>query len=586
MKEEKTSLILRFLTFFKPYRALIFIGFILLIINLGLNLVQPVISKFLLDDAILKKNLSMLHILGGIFLVSAILSYLISSLRQYIFLYIQQRVILQIRKRLSEHILNLPLSFHNYQNPGYLMSRVDADVGNLSGVMTDTYIQVILDILMLLASAVILFILSWKLALLVILLMPFFLLSLKYFSKKVNEISHKQQETHALSASSLYEIFSSIFPIRLFNQEGKELQKFIKRLSIFTRVNMKMIRLNILSNLAMGSIATLAPLSVIWYGGYQVITGTLSIGSLFAFNMYLVYLFNPMRNIFGAIQSLSVSLASLERIYQIFDIKPLRTDIPIVNKTSDFIIDVNLKGLIELQHVTFAYRENHPVINDISLKIEANQNIAFVGQSGAGKSTVFNLLLRLYDNYSGKILLDGIDIQSLNPKKVREVLRLIPQEPYFFNRSIFDNIAYGGKNICKEEIINAARIARAEDFILRLPQKYDTIIGERGITLSGGEKQRIALARALVSNPRILLLDEATSFLDSVTESEVYQAIRDASKSRTCITIAHRLKTVIEADRIYVLNNGRIEDSGKHHELYETCTLYRDLCDKQLTKIT
>jgi ABC-type multidrug transport system fused ATPase/permease subunit len=582
LKWKSLKLLLRFAGYFKRFKILIFTGFICLVIHLLLTLIQPIISKLIIDKALIQGDIKLLNLLGILFITAAVFSYLISSLRQYIFLYIQQKVILNVRKDLTGHILNLPLSFHNYQNPGYLMARVDSDVGNLSGVMTDRYIESLLDILMLLTASIILFILSWKLALFSLLLLPFFMVAVRYFSEKVKRLSAEMQESHALTASSLQEIFSSVFTIRIFNKEKKEINGFISRMIRFLRTNLKMIRFNLFSNLTMGIIATLAPLIVIWYGGYQVIKGEITIGTLFAFNMYLVYLFNPVRKIYGTIQSLSISMASIERIFQVFDF-PRENIFPV---TAETLGKKDLSGSIAFKDLNFSYIKDKPVLKGISFEVKPNQIAALVGPSGAGKTTVFNLLLRLYQDFTGHILIDGIDIREMDIELIRRSIRLVPQEPFLFNRTIFENIAFGGTGSTREDVIKAARIAMADEFIENLTNGYDTIIGQRGAALSGGEKQRISLARALVANPKILLLDEATAFLDSKTESLVQEAIDNALKDRTCMIIAHRLTTVMNARQIIVLNNGQIEDTGTHDELYSNCRLYQELCHKQFKRIS
>jgi ABC-type multidrug transport system fused ATPase/permease subunit len=578
------KLLSRFLRYFKGFKLLILTGFICLSINLFLSLIQPLISRMIIDNALIKKDIKLLNLLGLLFLFTAVFSYFLSSIRQYLFLYMQQKVILKVRQDLTEHILYLPLSFHNYQNPGYLMARVDSDVGNLSGVMTDRYIQTLLDVLMLIAASLILCFLSWKLALMSLILLPFFLTSLRYFSLKMNALSGELRESHALTAGALQETFSSVYTIRIFGREKRELRLFIKRLIRFIRVNLKVIKINLVSHLTMGVIATLAPLLVIWYGGYQVIKGEITLGTLFAFNMYLVYLFNPLKNIYHTVQSLATSIASLERIYQIFDL-PLTVESPVTLERTR-TGKKEIVGAIRFNDVQFSYTGDKPVLKNLSFKVEPNRTAALVGPSGAGKTTIFNLLLRLYDDHiEGSILLDDIDIRNIDLKSIRQSIRLVPQEPHLFNRSVFENIAFGCSGCSKEDIVNAAKMALADEFIRNLPRGYDTVIGQRGATLSGGEKQRLALARALVSNPKILLLDEATAFLDAKTEHLVQEAVNRAVENRTCMIIAHRLATVRNAHYIIVLDKGSIKGIGTHGELYSHCHLYRELCEKQFKAV-
>lgn len=383
---------------------------------------------------------------------------------------------------------------------------------------------------------------------------------------------------HALVAARLQDLFHSIFIIKVFAREAGELRLLMKSLIKFVRSNLQITRLSLLSNLVMGCIATLAPLSVIWYGGYLVVHDQLSIGKLFAFNMYLAHLFNPLRNIYGIVQSIQASLASLDRIFELFDLpgeesspSPLRR----IMKQEEF------SGLIEFEDVTFAYRPDQEVLKGISFRVDPHTTVALVGPSGAGKTTIFNLILRLYNTYRGRILIDGIDTRNIDLKTLRTLIRMVPQEPFLFNRSLKDNVRFGSPGASDEEIIRSCTQAHVDQFIKHLPDGYESHIGRQGALLSGGEKQRISIARALVSNPKILLLDEATSFLDSNTEKLVQEAIRDSMKGRTCLVIAHRLSTVLSADKIIVLDQGKIVDQGTHTELYSRCSLYAELCDQQ-----
>lgn len=571
-------LLLRLLHYFVPFKKHIALGFLFLLSGLFLSLIQPVISMAIIDEALLKKNVKLLNVLGVAFLVVAVLSYLLGMARQYVFAVIQQKAMLLMRRDLTGHILKLPLRFHNCQNPGYLLSRVDADIGNLAGVMTDRYVQTFVDLLTLIGAALILILLNWKLALLSLAVLPFFTYSVIYFGEKMRTLSWENQERHALVAARLQDLFHSIFIIKVFAREAGELRLLMKSLIKFVRSNLQITRLSLLSNLVMGCIATLAPLSVIWYGGYLVVHDQLSIGKLFAFNMYLAHLFNPLRNIYGIVQSIQASLASLDRIFELFDL-PGEESSP--SPLRRIVKQEELSGLIEFEDVTFAYRPDQEVLKGISFRVDPHTTVALVGPSGAGKTTIFNLILRLYNTYRGRILIDGIDTRNIDLKTLRTLIRMVPQEPFLFNRSLKDNVRFGSPGASDEEIIRSCTQAHVDQFIKHLPDGYESHIGRQGALLSGGEKQRISIARALVSNPKILLLDEATSFLDSNTEKLVQEAIRDSMKGRTCLVIAHRLSTVLNADKIIVLDQGKIVDQGTHTELYSRCSLYAELCDQQ-----
>jgi len=335
------------------------------------------------------------------------------------------------------------------------------------------------------------------------------------------------------------------------------------------------------STLSMGCIATLAPLSVIWYGGFQVITGRLSIGSLFAFNMYLVYLFSPLRNIYSTVQSVQASAASLQRVFELFDSPGEDSSV----SRGIRLARESQAGRIEFKGISFHYRPEQVALSSVWFRVEPNTTVALVGPSGAGKTTVFNLLLRLYDPCEGQILLDGIDIREINLRDLRSLVRVVPQESFLFNRSIKENVRFGAPQASDDQIVLSSVQAHVDEFAMRLPDKYETLVGQRGAMLSAGEKQRVSIARALVSNPKILLLDEATSSLDSNTEAGVQEAIRDSMRGRTCLVIAHRLSTVINADETIVMENGRIIDQGPHDELYSRCRLYSTLCDKQFRRL-
>ena len=577
---KNVALLRRFLRHFTPFKGTIALGFVLLLVGLGLSLVQPAISMAIIDRALLKKDLHLLNLLGFAFLAVAVLSYLLSMYRQYIFIVIQQKVILKVRRDLAMHVLKLPLSFHNEQSPGYLMARVDADVGNLAGVMTDRYVQTLVDILTLVGAATILMFLNWRLALLAFTVLPPFVWAAFHFGGKVRSLTWDNQERHAQLAATLQDLFHSTFVIKVFAREASEIQQLVRRTIAFVRSNLRITRVGLTSNLVMGTIATLAPLAVIWYGGYQVLRNEMSIGKLFAFNMYLVYLFTPLKNLYGTVQSLQASMASLERIYQL-EALPVEGANGSSRPPAARPSPAGYRGQIRFEHVSFAYRAGRPVLSDISFDVEPESTVAIVGPSGVGKTTLFHLLLRLYEPQRGRILIDGRDCAQFDIKALRMLLRLVPQESFLFNRSLEDNVGFGAPGASRQAIVQACELAHLHDVIGRLPSGYATSIGQRGSLLSAGERQRVALARALASNPRILLLDEATSSLDANTENLVQEALRSSARGRTCLVIAHRLATVLDADKIIVLDEGRVIDQGMHDALYRRCALYTEVCDRQ-----
>jgi ABC-type multidrug transport system fused ATPase/permease subunit len=570
-------LLRRFLKYFSPFKARLLFGFFCLVTGLALSLMQPIITRAIIDDALLKRNVILLNVLGITFLAMAVLSYGVSSVREYVFLVVQQRVIATMRRDLAEHIVRLPMAFHDKQNTGYLLARVDADVGNLSGVMTDKYIQTLVDLLTVVGAGAIMFTLNWKLALISLSVLPIFMYATTVFGKKTRTLSSDNREKHARVAARLQDLFQSILLIKVFVRELGEVRLLVKSLHEFVRSNVALTRLSLICNVTIGCIATAAPLSVIWYGGYEVIHGGLSIGALFAFNMYLSVLFTPLRSMFGISQSIQASLASLQRVYELFDTP---SEKHVLNRGLDLVARVG-EARLDFQNVSFAYRDGHHVLENVSFQAKPCTTVALVGPSGAGKTTIFNLILGLYEASAGRILMNGIDLKEIPLRDLRTVVRIVPQESMLFNRSILDNIRFGLPAASMAEILLRSEQAHVEEFARRLPDQYDSIVGQRGAMLSGGEKQRIAVARALVSDPRILLLDEPTAFLDANTEALVQDAVREAMRGRTCLVIAHRLSTVIQADQIIVMDAGRILEIGTHDELYSKCELYASLCDKQ-----
>lgn len=577
---QTAALLVKFLRYFVPYKTGIAAGCAAMLAGLALSLVQPIISKEIIDSALLQHNTRVLNELGIAFLVVAILTYAVSCLRQYYFAIVQQRVMATVRKRMTSHILQLPMAFHDRQNPGYLMARADADVGNLAGVMTDKYVQTLVDAITLIGAVAMLLAMNWRLALLSMASLPPFTWSVLYFGRRMRALSYENQETHAQVAARLQDVFNSTFIIKVFGRETGEVLRLMHDLHAFVRSTMKMTVLGLVCNLSIGCIATLAPLSIIWYGGYEVIQGKLTIGSLFAFNMYVAYLFTPLRNIYATVQSVQASAASLERVFELLDQPGESTG----NELAGAGADLATQPVIEFRHVSFDYQAGRPTLTDISFRAHRGEKIALVGPSGAGKTTLFHLLLRLYDVGDGDILLNGKDLRIIARRSLRRVIRLVPQDACLFNRSVCENVRFGAPGARREEIERSLAQAYMTSCVQDLPDGLETVVGQRGAMLSAGQRQRISIARALVSNPEVLLLDEATAFLDANTEAEVQHAINNSIRGRTCLVIAHRLSTVVNADRIVVIAEGRVVDQGKHAELYSRCPLYASLCNKQFRR--
>lgn len=544
--------------------------------GLALSLTVPILSQRIIDDGLLRRNIHSINHLGMLFLSISLAAYIVDALRQYVFLICEQRLMVDLRTELSHHIVQLPLGIVTRHTPGYLMSRVDGDVNTLAALMTEKIMQAVFDVLTVICTCLILIRLDWRLALIIGVLLPAYVASLKVFSRRTLSLTREVREIAAKLSEKLQDILAHVTTIKLFNTENDEVGRYHDLQHQGVDANLRISRVSLLSSLIIGSILTVAPLSVIWYGGLQVIRGRMSIGLLFAFNMYLAYLFGPLRNLYDSTLSFQASLASLERVQEIRSL-PVQTayGIPVRNHSGGY------RGQIRFERVSFSYDPEHQLLTALDLLAEAGRTTAIVGKSGEGKTTLFNLLLKLHEGYSGSIFLDDQDLRTIDLKSLRRTIRLVPQDAVLFNRSVRDNICYGSSDVSDSDVHAAAEVARADDFIRELPEGYETVVGDRGVSLSGGQRQRIALARALLANPRVLLLDEATSFLDSDTEAEVQEGIGQASYGRTCIVIAHRLNTVLKADKICLLANGKIVASGTHGEMYSECRQYASLVDKQ-----
>lgn len=563
--------------YFRKYWLKISIGAFLTVASISFSLVVPLLSRLIIDHGLLRHDIHTINLLGVLFLLVAVLSFGATAWRQYLFAALQQQITLEMRSDLSRHILHLPMSYLDGEAPGSWISRVDGDVGNLAGLMSDKFINTVCDVLSVICAICILVYLNWKLAILIAILVPVFLISVKSFSRQTYEAAKSARELAEELLSRLEEIMASIHLLKVFNTEDEEIDSYDEIQRRSASVNLQLTRIDILASLAIGGVVTASPLIVIWYGGLQVVHGDMSIGSLFAFNMYLAYLFGPLRSVFDSVMSFHSSLASLKRITEI-SAHPGETIAMPKNGLPESI------GVptIELRSVSFSYKGSHGgILRDVSMRADAGSVTAIVGRSGEGKTTILHLLMRLYDQYDGEISFDGREIRTIDLKTLRRTIRIVPTEPVLLNRTVFENIAYGVGKISPEDVYRACRAAMADEFIKKLPQGYLTVVGNRAVMLSAGEKQRLALARALVSNPRILLLDEATAFLDSTTEYEVQKAMESSMRGRTCIVVAHRLNTVRNANMICVLKDGVISDSGTHVRLYHQSAEYRDLVDRQ-----
>jgi subfamily B ATP-binding cassette protein MsbA len=498
----------------------------------------------------------------------------------YLMSYVSQKVVIDLREALFRHFQRLSVSYFDRSRTGKVLSYMTNDVGALQGALAQNVIELSTESLTLVGSLIAMLYLHWQLALLTLITVPLVAQAMKLFGKKLRKASGTMQQRAAEITSVLQEMIVSIRLIRLFVREDYETDRFIRENDNNFTAQMKAAQLSATLTPVIEFLAAIAVTVIIWYGGREVISGNLTSGSLIAFLVYAVNISNPVKrlgNVYGNIQR---AVAAAERVFDVLDTLPEIEDAP------DAIELPPVTGNVSFENVTFEYREGEPALKNLSIEIPAGQILAIVGPSGAGKSTVANLLPRFYDPQAGIIRIDGVDIRNVTVRSLREQIAMVPQETILFNASIYENILYGRLDADREAVIAAAQAANAHDFILQQPNGYETQIGERGSQLSGGQRQRIAIARAILKDPRILILDEATSALDAESERVVQDALDKLMIGRTTFVIAHRLSTIQRADKILVMEKGRMIECGRHTDLLDAGGLYCKLYSLQTEEST
>lgn len=457
------------------------------------------------------------------------------------------------------------------------MSYITNDVAALQAALVDSLIELVTESSILIGSLVMMFYLDWKLSLVTLIVVPLIGQAMKIFGRKLKKSGSLIQERTAEITSLLQETISGVRVVKSFAREEHEIERFQNQNDLNFKANMKSVQLSSLLTPTVEFLAAVIVTVILWFGGYQVVNGALTAGALIAFLTYAVNLANPVKRISRVYGTINKAMAAAERVFDVLD-----TQEDLKDKLDAKELP-KISGKVKFDHVSFGYKDGVNVLHDLSLIANPGQVIAFVGPSGAGKSTIANLIPRFYDVTEGAITIDDIDIRDVTIKSLREQIGVVPQETMLFSGTIKENIRYGRLDATDEEIIEAAKAANAHNFIMNLADGYDTKIGERGITLSGGQRQRMAIARAILKNPRILILDEATSALDTESEEIVQEALDKLMVGRTSFVIAHRLSTIVHADKIVVLDNGRVQEMGTHQELMQTGGLYSHLYNIQFS---
>jgi ATP-binding cassette subfamily B protein len=529
-----------------------------------LGLLPPLFTRYLIDDAIPGGAMSAVLIGVGGMIGSALLAGLLGVYQGYLNSQVGEGIMRDMRTSMVAHLHRMPLSFFTGTKTGEIMNRVSSDVDNIDNIVTGTFVSIVTNVATMLTTVVTIFILDWRLALLAIVVVPLMILPLSPIGRRMYAIRKQTRERRDEIESLTQETLSvsGIVLMKSFVREPFEKARFF---ASATRLMDLEVRLAMVGRWFIGAInaMVIAGPALVWVGGaWLAIHGGLTIGTIVAFVAYFGRLYTPASALAGVQVQIVSALAVFERIFDYLDM-PVEG----APERAAAIELPRVRGAIAFKDVTFAYDPARPVLQDVSFRVEPGQTVAFVGPSGAGKTTITNLVPRFYDASAGAVLIDGIDVRDVTLASLRRDIGIVAQETYLFHDTIGANLRYGKLDASDEELIAAAKAASIHDFIASLPSGYQTMVGERGHKLSGGERQRLAIARVLLKNPRILILDEATSSLDSHNEAMIQSALEEVMRGRTSLVIAHRLSTILKADVIFVVESGRIVESGTHPAL-------------------
>lgn len=576
MDKKDYKSIKRFLSYVKPSKRRAIHLFFWISFAALLRLPMPILTKYIIDNVFSSKKMSTLNIIGLAMIAFYLINYFSQIIKSYLLINFKEKIMYFLQIKFFRHILSLSTKFFHEQKTGNLLSRLTNDTNKIGAFFSDNVFGLLLDVLTFMFGISIMFYYHWKLSAICLLLLPFYLYAMMGFGAKIKQASSILQEDTAKMQGNLQESLAGIITIKSFTRENFEAIKHSRFWRTTIKSRIKLTLLLYISTITVATIGSLGPLIVLWYGGSQVISGHMTIGEMVAFSSFLNYLFGPIQKMTTLNFQLKDALAALERIYTILDMKP-----EIIDKV-DARGTERVRSFVKYENVNFSYIDGVKVLDGINFEANPGEILAIVGKSGAGKSTMLRLVFRFFDPQQGNIYIDGINIKDFKIKSLRMYVAAVNQDTFLFDGSIYDNIRYGSLHAGEEEIRNALKIGNSHDFIEKLPDGYKTKIGERGVKLSGGQKQRLDIARAIIRGARILIFDEATAFLDSESEFSIQQALQKLKTDRTIFVIAHKLSTILQADRILVLDHGKIVAQGTHEQLYNDSDVYKDIFDQQL----
>jgi len=572
-----------YLKFVAPYKWKIFWTVIIGIFKFAIPLLIPLILKYVIDNIITvdtltdaEKTSKLFWIMGGSFVVFLVLRPPIEYLRQYLAQWVASNILYDIRDKLFDHLQRLSLRFYSETKTGEIISRVIHDVEQTKIFVITGLMNIWLDLVTIVIAIIIMLTMDVPLTIVSIILFPIFGFSVKYFYGKLRRLTRERSQALAQVQGHLHERVQGIPVTRSFALEDYEQQQFDKENSNFLEKAITHTGWNAKTFAVTNTITDLAPLLVIGFAGYQVISGNLTMGTMVAFVGYMERVYSPLRRLINSSTQLTQSIASIDRVFELMNESYDINDKPNAEPMKD------VRGMIDIENISFRYESTEPeVLKNVSLHVEEGETIALVGMSGGGKSTLISLIPRFYDVTNGVIKVDGKNIRDVQARSLRDNIGMVLQDNILFSETIAMNIRMGNPEATDEEVIAAAEAANAHEFIMDLPYGYETTVGERGVKLSGGQKQRIAIARVFLKNPPILIFDEATSALDLESEHTIQEALGKLAADRTTFIVAHRLATITHADRIVVIENGEISEIGSHDELMLKKGSYYDLYQVQ-----
>ncbi|HZM96366.1 MAG TPA: ABC transporter ATP-binding protein [Vicinamibacterales bacterium] len=565
-----------------PHRYGVAFVFGLALAGAGLQMVEPLFMRFIIDRVLLNVDLSSaerisrLHLAGSLFVAVVVLTQLITVLKDYRQRLLNTRVMLSLRQSLFDRFLHLPLRSLWDMKTGGILSRITGDVDTTTGLLQMAVISPSISVVRLIIAVIVLMTLNWRLALTALAIIPGIVLISFASARRVRPIYRSLRKNAEEIDGRVGETFSGIRVVRAFGREKRELIEYMHGRHTVLRKEMFASRRERVIWMSWGLLLGAVNVVIVWYGGYLNVVGRASIGDIMAFQWYTFLLLNPVWNIVNSFSELQRSLAAMERVFQVLGMDEDKPDRPDASDAPSIVHE------IRFEDVEFEYREGRPVVRDFSVVVPGGSVVALVGRSGAGKTTVTDLVARFHDPTRGRITLNGTDIRDLRLRSYRGLLALVQQDVFLFDGSVRDNIAYGRHDATNEQIEDAARRANAHEFIVRLPEQYDTFVGERGVKLSGGQQQRLAIARAILASPQILILDEATSNLDTESEQLIQASMATLLADRTTFVIAHRLSTIRRADLILLMEEGRIIERGTHEELMRARGTYYEMVRRQM----